>query len=258
MKNWWKTFFTPITAVVMFKPRMGKQTKREVNTILKSIKKGSILDVLDLCCGEGRHSVEFAKKHNVIGLDYSKNFLKVARSKVGKSNRLKFIHGDMKLTSKYFSNESFDLVVSLYNSFGYFDKRSDDLQVLKEVNKVLKPGGFFVINTLNGSAVKNKLGHKKITRVGFEADRNVFMLDQAYFDNIKMRTFSSWTIVDARKSKTQIFRKKFSQNVYLHKELKTMLQKTGFRIIKTWGILSGEKFNEKISWHQTIVAKKVK
>jgi ubiquinone/menaquinone biosynthesis C-methylase UbiE len=258
MKTWWKTFFKPITADVMFKPRTGKQTKLEVDMILKAIKKNGRLKILDLCCGEGRHSVQFAKKHNVVGLDYSKDFLKVAKSKIGKSERLKFIHGDMKLTSKYFSNESFDLAVSLFNSFGYFDKRSDDLKVLKEVNKVLKLGGIFVINTLNGSGVKTRLGDKKPTHLGYETERNVFMLDHAYFDEKKMRTFANWTIIDARKSKTQIFRSKFGQNVYLHSELKSMLQKSGFKIVKTWGILSGEKFNEKKSWHQTIVAMKVK
>lgn len=258
MKNWWKTFFKPITAEVMFKPRMGKQTKLEVDMILEKIKAKQKIDILDLSCGEGRHSVEFAKKHNVVGLDYSKDFLKVAKSRIGKSKNLKFIHGDMKFTSKYFDPESFDLVVSLYNSFGYFDKRSDDKKVIKEVNKVLKPGGLFIINTLNGTGVKARLGDQKPTSLGYEIEKNVFMIDHAIFDAKKMRTFSNWTIIDARKSKTKIFRNKFNQNVYLHNELKSILRESGFKVITTWGLLTDKNFDEKKSWHQTILAMKVK
>ena len=55
----------------------------------------------------------------------------------------------MKLTAHFASNE-FGLVVSLFNSFGYFGSRRDDVRMLKAVHRVLKPGGAFVVNTLNG------------------------------------------------------------------------------------------------------------
>jgi hypothetical protein len=51
-----------------------------------------------------------------------------------------------------------------------------------------------------------------------------------------------WTIVDARKKKIPIFRNSFEQNVYSHKEMKVMLKKVGFRVVKTWGVLQGEAF----------------
>lgn len=258
MKNWWKSFFIPITAEVMFKPRLGKQTKDEVKMILKNIDKRNHQNILDLCCGEGRHSVEFSKKHNVTGLDFSKHFLKRARAKLGIQKNIKFIQGDMKCLSNYFKPATFDVAVSLYNSFGYFDKKSDDQKVLNEVNKVLKPNGFFIINTLNGSGVLKRLGHLKPTHNGYELEKNLFMLDSAFFNKFQKRTLSKWTIIDARGNHVKIYRKKFRQNVYDHNELKAMLEKSGFKIIKTWSILSGDKFYEKKSWHQTILAKKIK
>jgi ubiquinone/menaquinone biosynthesis C-methylase UbiE len=260
-KNWWKTFFKPLTAEVMFKPRLGKQTAREVEKVLSEINPREKLNILDLCCGEGRHSLLFAKKHQTVGLDYSKNFLKVAKSKIGKSKslkaNLKFIHGDMKLTSKYFPVNSFDLVVSMYNSFGYFDQRADDFKVLKEVCTVLKPGGHFVINTLNATGVGLHLGDQKPTGIGNEVEKNVFVLDNAYFDKKQKKTFSDWKIIDARTSKAKIFRGQFVQNVYTHKELKLFLKKAGFKIIKSWGALHGTELDEKTSWHQTILARKI-
>ncbi len=257
-KLWWKTFFKPITAEVMFKPRHGKLTAKEVQKVLSELAPKNKLNILDLCCGEGRHSVLFAKKHTVTGLDYSKNFLKVAKSKIKTSKNLKFIFGNMKYTSKYVKQESFDLVVSMYNSYGYFDKRSDDFKVLTEVHKVLKPGGYFILNTLNGNGVKIHLGDQKPTGVGREVEKNLFILDNAYYDQKTSRTFSDWKIIDARKPKTEIFRGHFIQNVYSNKDLKKMLQKSGFKIIKTWGALHGTDFDEKTSWHQTILAQKIK
>ena len=258
-KNWWKHFFKPLTAEVMFKPRLGKQTENEVKKVLSEIDSTKKLNILDLCCGEGRHSHLFAKKHQTTGLDYTKDFLKVAKLKTPEKfkKNLKFVHGDMKLTSKYFDKNSFDLVTSMYNSYGYFDKRSDDFKVLTEVYKVLKPNGYFVINTLNGSGVAHHLGDLKPTGIGNEVEKNVFVLDNAYLNKKEMRTYSDWKIIDARKPKAKVFRGNFMQNIYTNAELKTSLKKAGFKIVKTWGALHGTEFDEKTSWHQTILAQKI-
>jgi hypothetical protein len=89
-KNWWKTFFKPLTAEVMFKPA------KEESQDLKS-KKFSLKSILRK--NEYPRSllwrrttfVDFCKKHSVTGLDYSKDFLKVANAKLKKQNRYKRI-----------------------------------------------------------------------------------------------------------------------------------------------------------------------
>lgn len=257
MKDWWKSFFKPITSEVMFKPREGKQTQREVAQVLKQLGNKKNLEILDLCCGEGRHSVLFAQKgHRVTGLDFTANFLKVARQRAAKAAvQIKFVKGDMKRASEYFPKDCFDAVVSLYNSFGYFDKRSDDFRTLNEVRKVLRPGGYFVINTINGNGAKRRL--EQPLSAGSEISKNLFMIDKAFLDLKKMRTHSNWTVIDARKKKTAIFRGSFQQNIYTHQELTRMLRKAGFKVIKTWGTLQGGAFDEKKSWHQTLLAQKL-
>ncbi len=258
MKDWWKDFFKPVTGEVMFKSRAGKPTRLEVEEVLKQLRIKHPLKILDLCCGEGRHSIVFAQNgHKVVGLDYANNFLKVARKEAGQLKLpIKFIKADMKQTSRYFKKEEFDVAVSLYNSFGYFDKRSDDFKTIKEVSKVLKSNGYFVINTINGSGAKVRL--KNPISMGHEVFKNLFMIDKAYLDFKKMRTHADWTIIDARKKKTSIFRGSFQQNVYSHNEMKDMLKKAGFKIVKTWGVLHGGAFDERTSWHQTILAQKIR
>tara|TARA_B110001454_G_scaffold124375_1_gene116046 strand:- start:29737 stop:30510 length:774 start_codon:yes stop_codon:yes gene_type:complete len=257
MKEWWQRFFIPLTAEVMFQPRLV-QAKKEVQQILKQVPIPKKARVLDLACGTGRHSLQFAKKnYQVTGLDFTKNFLKDAQKAALKAKLpIDFVHGDMKNLKPHFDTNEFDLVVSLFNSFGYFHVRSNDLKMLKEVHRVLKPGGRLVINTLNGDGVK--LAMAKPVSNGREPIKNVFMIDKAYFDPKKKKTFAEWTIVDVRKPKAKVERLLFDQNVYTHAELKGLLKKAGFRIENVWGMLEGGSFSSKTTWHQTIVAKKLK
>lgn len=255
MKEWWQQFFIPVTAEVMFHPRFA-QAKTEVEQILKQVRLPSKARVLDLACGTGRHSLQFAKKKcQVTGLDFTKNFLVEARKAALKEKLpIDFVHGDMKNLKPHFSSNEFDLVVSLFNSFGYFRIRGHDLKMLKEVYRVLKPGGRLVINTLNGQGVK--LAMAKPVSNGREPIKNVFMIDKAYFDSKKKKTFVEWTIIDARKTKAKVEHLLFDQNVYTHAELRGLLRKAGFKIEKVWGMLEGGLFSAKTTWHQTIVARK--
>lgn len=258
MKNWWKSFFIPVTSEIMFKPKQGKQTQQEVKEVLRQLNQPKKLKILDLCCGEGRHSVLFAKRgHQVSGLDLTNDFLTTAKQNAKKMKlNIDFVRGDMKKTSTYFLKNNFDLVVSLYNSFGFFDRKSDDLKTLKEVHQVLKPGGIFIINTINGDGVLHRI-QKPISN-GHEISPDLFLIEKAEFNQKKMIVSSKWTVIDARKGKTKINRLEFKQNVYSHQQLKKMLKQSGFKVIKTWGVLSGGEFQPKTSWHQTIIAKKVK
>lgn len=255
MKEWWQNFFIPVTGEIMFSPR-AKQSQTEVEQILKQVNLKKTAKILDLACGVGRHSIPFAKRNfEVAGLDFSKNFLAEARKSSRKEKvSIDFHHGDMKNLKPHFDSGEFDLVVSLYNSFGYFKTRGDDMKMLKEVLRVLKPGGRLVLNTLNGDGVKAAL--KKPVSMGREPIKNVFMIDTAKFDDSKRKTISEWTIIDARKRNAKVHRMSFQQNVYTFSEMKALLRNAGFKIEKTWGLLQGGPFTAKKSWHQTIVARK--
>lgn len=255
MKEWWQGFFIPVTGEIMFTPRAAL-SKVEVKQVIRQTRLPKRAQVLDLACGVGRHSIEFAKQgYQVVGLDFSKSYLAEAKKSATKAQlKINFVKGDMKDLKPHFPHENFDLVVSLFNSFGYFKSRKDDLKMVCEVYRVLRPGGKLVINTLNGHGVRKVL--EKPVSIGREPIKNVFMIDAARFDDKKAQTQSEWTIVDARKSKTKIHRMKFRQNVYTHLQLKALLRKAGFKIETTWGMLQGGEFDPSKTWHQTVVARK--
>lgn len=99
--------------------------------------------ILDCPCGQGRHAHLLAEAgFDVDALDYSKHLLEVAKKR-GTSRTLRYTQGDMrKLPARWTGR--FDAVVNLFTSFGFFDEPRDDLTVLEQFARVLKPGGVLV------------------------------------------------------------------------------------------------------------------
>jgi SAM-dependent methyltransferase len=254
-KNWWRNFFEPVVGEVLFTPKAG-QSAIEVEQVIKRSKVRPPLKVLDLACGTGRHSVIFAARgFDVTALDYSKPFLREAQ-KAARATRQKigFVHGDMRNLKTHFAANTFGLVVSLFTSFGYFSRRADDLKTLRAVYRVLRPGGAFVVNTVNGAGVTKRL--RSPVSLGSEPLPKVFVIDRVRYDPRNKQTVTSWTIIDTRRARARVVRKSFRVNVYSHSELRRLLAAAGFRIETVWGTLSGGRFDRSKSWHQTIVARK--
>ncbi|MFS0863553.1 demethylmenaquinone methyltransferase [Fredinandcohnia sp. 179-A 10B2 NHS] len=104
-----------------------------------SVKPGSA--ALDLCCGTADWTIALADAvgptGKVVGLDFSKNMLKIGQEKVSslKLDQVTLVHGNaMDLP---FEDNSFD-----YVTIGFGLRNVPDyMQVLKEMYRVVKPGG---------------------------------------------------------------------------------------------------------------------
>src|SRR5690349_13412465 len=71
--------------------------------------------VLDLCCGQGRHSVELAKRgYSVTGLDLSAEYLRLTEAAAAKAGtRLETVEADMRAIP---FEARFDAVINMYSS----------------------------------------------------------------------------------------------------------------------------------------------
>jgi hypothetical protein len=58
-----------------------------------------------------------------------------------------------------------DLTVNLFTSFGYFDHDEEHVTALHEMVGTLRPGGWFVIDFLNPSAVRRNLVSSELVTV---------------------------------------------------------------------------------------------
>ena len=85
--------------------------------------------------------------YNVTGLDLSEKFLQNARQKA-ESLRVNLDLEKRDMRDIQHLNE-FDAVINVFTAFGFFDSGSDDLLVLQGVARALKPGGQFLIDTIN-------------------------------------------------------------------------------------------------------------
>jgi SAM-dependent methyltransferase len=232
-------------------------TKAEVDQVLKNLKVSQGARILDLACGQGRHSIELARRgYLVTGLDYSPLLLSKAvkaSKKLPQSKRPSFVEGDMRNLSAHFPPGSFDVVINLWNAWGYFDKRSDDRKVLKGISRVLRPGGALVINTLNESGVAYRLKTAP-PRWHREGKGRYFLQDFSYDPRAK-KLEADWHLLIPQAKTEKHY--SFTQNVYSTKHFREELVKAGMRMEKLWGLLEGSPYSKE-SWHQTFVARKLK
>ena len=131
-------------------------TKKEAELFASVLNISKECAILDLACGQGRHSLELARNgySNIYGLDLSHYLIRKAKSIMQHEGlKVNFKEGDARKLP--YPTDMFDAVMILGNSFGYFESIEDDILILKEVHRVLKPGGIFLIDVADGSYLKN-------------------------------------------------------------------------------------------------------
>ncbi len=95
---------------------------------------------LEIGCGNGLVTKHLAEDYiaDVTGIDIDPQQIEMARSSVDGLENLRYLEADA--TDLPFGESSFDVVFS----FGVLHHIKDWLDALKEVKRVLKPGGYFV------------------------------------------------------------------------------------------------------------------
>lgn len=101
--------------------------------------------VLDLGCGAGRTTVELHRQgHDVIGVDISEGMVEAAREQFP---ALTVEVGDA--TDLRFDDDAFDHVLFSYCGLDYVYPERARHEALREVHRVLAPGGYFAFSTHN-------------------------------------------------------------------------------------------------------------
>jgi SAM-dependent methyltransferase len=112
---------------------------------------------LDLACGEGRHlPFVAAEVAPVVGLDLSAGLLEGARRRLASTSlRIGLVRGDMRRLP--FGPGCMTAVLSLFTSFGYFGGLWEHRGLLREIVRILAPGGTWFLDYLNCRAVSREM-----------------------------------------------------------------------------------------------------
>lgn len=102
--------------------------------------------ILDMGCGTGTVSLLLAEEgYKLVGLDLSIGMIRKAKEKASQAKMsIPFLHGDMR--SLPFRDNSFDVVLSLYDSINYILEKEGLKMVFGEVRRVLKGKGTFIFD----------------------------------------------------------------------------------------------------------------
>ena len=116
--------------------------------------------ILEIGCGNGVQSMYILRKYmpaNITGVDLSSENIAIAnrqKESMGIENA-RFLVDDAQ-NLKHIDNEGFDVVLNIESAFHYPDKPS----FLKELHRVLKPGGQFLIADVLTKRIKAVAGKK--------------------------------------------------------------------------------------------------
>jgi SAM-dependent methyltransferase len=213
---------------------------------LLGLKRG--MKVLDVACGTGRHSVEFARKGAfVVGVDKTAEYLERARRAGRGLKNCAFAEGDMRRLP--FAGE-FDAAVNLWTSFGYFEKPSDDLAVLKGVARSLKPGGRFLIELVDFAWVRSRTTHRHWNRRG---DGSYLLQEAVLVEGKDPRAINEWTILRRGRPPQ---RTRFVVRGYDRRRLFAALRKAGLVPVKSWSSLVGAAPARRFNGRLVVLAKK--
>ena len=217
---------------VLFSPaRAAEAAGRVATSPLLDVPDGAA--VLDLGCGPGTHAVPLALRGaRVTGVDLSAALLDRARAAAAEAGAdARFVRADMR---EFVEPDTFDLVTSMFTSFGLFADEDENRQVLRNAHRSLVPGGRLLVDLYGKEMLARDGGKPQVfpveggtmfTYATILGDWDRFRIDFAFVQGDKAR----WGVVE--------------HELYSAVELKALFAGAGFVDIDCFGGFDAEPFD---------------
>ncbi|MCH7973180.1 MAG: class I SAM-dependent methyltransferase [Bacteroidetes bacterium] len=244
MAEWFESWFESEEYLKVYKHRDEREALQLVESIISITNIKNKSKILDLACGAGRHSIEFAKKGFLLtAVDLSENLLNNA--KVNAQNAevdIDFIRADIR---DFYIDDKFDLVLNLFTSFGYFESDEENFKVFKSAYDHLNENGFFIFDYFNKKYLEENLIPNSSLRI---EDGEI----------IQKRRIEKGRVIKDIIIKKNGNEKYFKESVKIYSldEIKSKLELTKFNIKDIYGSFDRSKFDESLSNRIIIIAQK--
>jgi len=229
--DWWRTLFNSVylkTDGDVVENR--DNTVRDVDLLIRAVKLEHNDRILDLCCGQGRHSIELARRgfRHITGLDRSKYLIRLAKKRASSENlTIHFHEGDARIIR--LPENTFHSVVLFGNSFGYFETEDDDLAVLEAVERVLVSEGTLAMDLVDGEWLKTHYEARSWEWI----DQNHFVCRERSLAGDGRRLVSREVIVHAEKG--VIADQFYAERLYTRDSIAELLTRAGYHAIRHYG-----------------------
>ncbi len=244
VKPWFKEWFNSPYYYQLYFKRDKKEAAEFINKLINYIKPNPDSFMLDIGCGQGRHSVQLASKgYDTTGIDLSEESIQKAKKK--ESDHLHFFIHDMRLP---FWINYFDYAFNFFTSFGYFNTRREHDNAIRTIAQSLKPNGIFVIDYLNVHFAEDHLIHEseiKIDGVNYHLTR---WFDETHF-------YKKIMIEDNKLNKPLEFHEKVAK--FSFGDFTEMLSYQHMQVQEVFGDYNFNKYHVKNSPRMIIIAKKL-
>ena len=222
--DWWQSLFNAVYLrtdgdVV----ENEANTQQEVGLLVRALGLEPNDRILDLCCGQGRHSLELARRsfRNVTGLDRSRYLIRLARRRAKASGLdVRFREGDARRFAV--PEGSIDCVIVMGNSFGYFDREEDDLAVLSAVKRALRSHGKLAIDLADGDWMRQNFEPRSWEWI----DQNQFVCRERSLSSDGDRLVSREVVVHAERG--VVADQFYGERLYSRSRIQDLLGRAGF------------------------------
>jgi SAM-dependent methyltransferase len=231
---WYKTFFGE-DYLQIYTFLTPERTEREVDGIVTLLHLPTASSILDLCCGHGRHAIALARRgYQVTGLDLSAVFLQRAQADADHQGvQVRLEEGDMR---KIPFENAFEAIINIFTAFGYLESEEEDQQVLQQVQRALKPGGLFLLETLHREWLVRNFEPSEIHR----HPDGLMVLEERTFDLLTGRCDVQVTMLSPDGQRRQYTH---SVRMYTLRELARMLAAAGLQVQACYGGLDGSRLS---------------
>ncbi|MFH1129761.1 MAG: class I SAM-dependent methyltransferase [Pseudomonadota bacterium] len=247
-KHWYETFFDERYPTFYPILKYKKVATEEAQFVVKTLSLGKGEKILDLGCGTGRHSVALAQAGmEVTGIDLSEHQLDLARATAKECKvQVAWLQRDMRDLDDL---GPFDVCVSLFTVFGYFDEQEENQEVILQVAAALREGGRFLLDIFNHPAYVSRFPKD----VWHENDDAVLKESTSY-------EVSTGMVVTDRtcfwKKGGELKMPQSRVRAYLPHEIYAMMNRAGLRVEKVFGGLNEEPFDLGTSLRQVYICRK--
>ncbi|MGW2510049.1 class I SAM-dependent methyltransferase [Streptomyces scopuliridis] len=221
-------------APTMFSPGRAEQAAGIVaSSPLLDFPPGS--RVLDLCCGPGLFLVPLARRgYGVTGVDLSPSMLERARAACAEAGAdVRLVRADM---LDYVEPGSFDVVLNVFTSFGYFDDPDDNLRVLRNARESLAPGGRLVVDVMGKEVLAGWIGRPQAVDL---PDGSYVVQRDVVLDSWR-RLRTDWTLVRGTSARTA----SLTSFLYSAAELHDLFVAAGFTEVECFGGFDGGVYDQ--------------